>query len=265
MSLRKPVLSKVEGKVGIPSGHDWLPTDTQGYSMECGKCGEYISISDDKRWNRSIDAKCKGNGSRPGSILGKIKLHFAVVLTRLKSWARRRGYSARGDIVSKICRFFIVDSIVKACFAAESEYERTVEVENENLRMEMDLLQKTLTASEEKVSDLQMKANRHWHELDRKQDTILAKVAMVLNADMFTAAEDPPDNGNWAIMELDDEPGFHLVTGYCMLGGCELRYVTFNSRPAALLYGAVLDALGVKATSNTACSECYQEYMKDCI
>lgn len=41
--------------------HDFEPTDSQGYSMECTKCGRTISISEDEDWNKGLEEKCKGD------------------------------------------------------------------------------------------------------------------------------------------------------------------------------------------------------------
>ncbi|MDR0286820.1 MAG: hypothetical protein LBI03_03805 [Clostridiales bacterium] len=38
--------------------HDWQPTATQGYSMECSTCGEAISIYNSKTWYELIDQSC---------------------------------------------------------------------------------------------------------------------------------------------------------------------------------------------------------------
>lgn len=38
--------------------HDWEPTDSQGYSMECSKCGLAISIHQAESWNANLEADC---------------------------------------------------------------------------------------------------------------------------------------------------------------------------------------------------------------
>lgn len=35
--------------------HDWEPVDSQGYAMECARCGVYISI-ESSDWDKEIDA-----------------------------------------------------------------------------------------------------------------------------------------------------------------------------------------------------------------
>lgn len=39
--------------------HFWVATDSQGYSMECGVCGECIYI-EHSSWNELMDAECSG-------------------------------------------------------------------------------------------------------------------------------------------------------------------------------------------------------------
>lgn len=38
--------------------HEWESTDSQGYSMECVKCGEYIGLQDNENWNKHLNADC---------------------------------------------------------------------------------------------------------------------------------------------------------------------------------------------------------------
>lgn len=48
--------------------HDWEPADSQGYAMECARCGVYISI-ESSDWDKEIDANyhkpiIRGNRAR---------------------------------------------------------------------------------------------------------------------------------------------------------------------------------------------------------
>jgi len=38
--------------------HNWNPTDTQGYDMECSICGLYITIYDAESWDKHLDDIC---------------------------------------------------------------------------------------------------------------------------------------------------------------------------------------------------------------
>lgn len=41
------------------TAHEWEPTDSQGYSMQCSRCGESIYI-EHPSWDEKIDAPCRG-------------------------------------------------------------------------------------------------------------------------------------------------------------------------------------------------------------
>ncbi|MDF2879632.1 MAG: hypothetical protein K0R54_189 [Clostridiaceae bacterium] len=38
--------------------HEFEPTDSQGYSMECEKCGKPISIYEVEDWDKSLKEEC---------------------------------------------------------------------------------------------------------------------------------------------------------------------------------------------------------------
>ena len=38
--------------------HEWEPTDTQGYAMECTGCGKFISIDNGEEWDKSMHEEC---------------------------------------------------------------------------------------------------------------------------------------------------------------------------------------------------------------
>lgn len=58
---------------------------------------------------------------------------------------------------------------------------------------------------------------------------------------------------------------WEVVTEYCCLGGCDMGIYPFERERDALLFAALLTALGHKPSHNTACSDCYAEYMRDCV
>jgi len=39
--------------------HNWEPVDTQGYVMQCTKCGLQIHIHTPKQWDENIDGECR--------------------------------------------------------------------------------------------------------------------------------------------------------------------------------------------------------------
>ena len=58
-------------------------------------------------------------------------------------------------------------------------------------------------------------------------------------------------------------PGWEAVTSFCCLGGCDMDVYPFPSERDALLFAALLKAVGYQPPHNVACAECYQEYMSE--
>ena len=56
-----------------------------------------------------------------------------------------------------------------------------------------------------------------------------------------------------------DGKHWEVVTEYCCLGGCDMGIYSFDRERDALLFAALLSALGHKP------SACYAEYRKDCV
>ena len=54
-------------------------------------------------------------------------------------------------------------------------------------------------------------------------------------------------------------------TKICCQGGCDMDVYTFSSERDALLFSALLKALGYQPPHNVACPSCYREYREDCI
>lgn len=40
--------------------HNWVPTDNQGYAMECTKCSIFISYYENEEWNKQQSLPCEG-------------------------------------------------------------------------------------------------------------------------------------------------------------------------------------------------------------
>lgn len=47
----------------------------------------------------------------------------------------------------------------------------------------------------------------------------------------------------------------------CKLGGCEYNYIEFETMQTAYEYAYMLTQLGIALDTESACSECYAEYM----
>lgn len=57
--------------------------------------------------------------------------------------------------------------------------------------------------------------------------------------------------------------GWEVVTDYCCLGGCDMDVYSFRTEREALLYTALLNAVGYQPMHNIACRACYEEYEED--
>lgn len=67
------------------------------------------------------------------------------------------------------------------------------------------------------------------------------------------------------VQPTEDGRTWETVTATCCLGGCDMDVFTFRTQRDALLFSALLEAEGYRPRHNTACPECYAEYVKDCI
>lgn len=72
-------------------------------------------------------------------------------------------------------------------------------------------------------------------------------------------------SSHYSVCEVEDGSGWKVVTASCCLGGCDMDCYTFPVKRDALVFAVLLDAVGYEPPRNTACSTCYNEYMKDCI
>lgn len=72
-------------------------------------------------------------------------------------------------------------------------------------------------------------------------------------------------SARYAVQPTEDGLAWETVTEMCCLGGCDMGVYTFPTERDALLFSALLGAFGYCPPHNTACSDCYAEYMKDCI
>lgn len=70
------------------------------------------------------------------------------------------------------------------------------------------------------------------------------------------------DSPHFQVREAQDKSSWDVVTEQCCLGGCDLSIYTLPSERDALLYAAVLHAVGYRPPNNKACEACYEKYMK---
>lgn len=66
-----------------------------------------------------------------------------------------------------------------------------------------------------------------------------------------------------SVRRSESVPGWEAVTSFCCLGGCDMDVYPFPSERDALLFAALLKAVGYQPLHNVACAECYQEYMSE--
>lgn len=83
---------------------------------------------------------------------------------------------------------------------------------------------------------------------------VLKKTDEELRASVYCAVQPAENTCEW-----------ETVTERCCLGGCDMGVYTFPTEREALVFAALLEAIGYRPDHNTACSSCYAEYRKDCI
>lgn len=66
-----------------------------------------------------------------------------------------------------------------------------------------------------------------------------------------------------AVQPAEDTREWEAVTERCCLGGCDMGVYPFSTEREALVFSALLEAVGYRPDHNTACSSCYAEYRKD--
>ena len=64
------------------------------------------------------------------------------------------------------------------------------------------------------------------------------------------------------VMPLDSGSGWAVVREHCVLCGCGLETAPFRTERDALLYAALLQAVGYRPKNNLSCEQCYNEYVE---
>lgn len=67
----------------------------------------------------------------------------------------------------------------------------------------------------------------------------------------------------FSVRKSETGDGWETVAGFCCLGGCDMDVYPFQSERDALLFAALLKAVGYQSPHNIACEKCYQEYMSE--
>lgn len=97
--------------------------------------------------------------------------------------------------------------------------------------------------------------------LRRQKDDLRPSLARVLKK----TDEELRASIRCAVQPAEDTREWEAVTEQCCLGGCDMGIYAFSTEREALLFSALLEAAGYRPDHNTACSSCYDEYIKDCI
>lgn len=75
--------------------------------------------------------------------------------------------------------------------------------------------------------------------------------------------EELRESSQFSVRQSESGPGWETVTGFCCLGGCDMDVYRFRTGRDALLFAALLKAVGYHPPHNIACGQCYQEYMSE--
>ena len=105
------------------------------------------------------------------------------------------------------------------------------------------------------------KARAEKYELERMPTMIRDTLA-----DYFCMPVESLRKQAWThVRETESKDGWEVVTKHCCLGGCDMDVYTLPSERDALIFLAVLRAIGYRPPHNVACERCYAEYTKECI
>ncbi len=125
-----------------------------------------------------------------------------------------------------------------------------------------------------KVQELDL-ANQEINRLEYELQTIKSKLLVLSKGPdtqkrefagiLAQSNEELSASSRYSVYEAKDGSHWETVTEYCCLGGCEMGFYGFPTMRDALVFGALLHVIGYVPPSNIACSNCYNEYMKDCI
>ena len=66
-----------------------------------------------------------------------------------------------------------------------------------------------------------------------------------------------------SVRRSESVPGWEAVTSFCCLGGCDMDVYPFPSERDALLFAALLKAVGYQPPHNVACAKCENCYEID--
>lgn len=102
-------------------------------------------------------------------------------------------------------------------------------------------------------------ANRRICDLSKTPEELLREFADILALPDKTLE----DQSQFTVQKTEDDSRWETVTARCYLGGCDMNCYAFHTKRDALLFSALLKAIGYKPPRDTACHDCYSEYIKE--
>lgn len=119
-----------------------------------------------------------------------------------------------------------------------------------------------LKRSRQDVHYLQEELAQAWKRIFNLEK--LTQESNALFAEVFSQTDEELRTlRHFAVRQTGSGETWEVVTEHCCLSGCDLGVYTFSLEREALLYAALLRAVGFKPTHNVACSSCYAAYMRD--
>jgi len=97
------------------------------------------------------------------------------------------------------------------------------------------------------------------YELQKRPQELRNIISRIL----LMSDEELQKSSRFSVRRAESGPGWETASGFCCLGGCDMDVYPFPSKRDALLFAALLKAVGYQPPHNIACAECYQEYMSE--
>lgn len=128
-----------------------------------------------------------------------------------------------------------------------------------NLQSEIDAMNKEHFAEIEKIrlnyeNDLKENLRTNTENYRKKILGVLCKTDCELR-----------EISKFPIYKNDESNKWDMITGICSLGGCEYKWIEFDTEREALINSVIRKMFGDTVDLSSACQKCYTEYIKDCI
>ena len=129
-------------------------------------------------------------------------------------------------------------------------------------RSELESVRKQLHRAKLRTAHLENQfqaAQRRIQTLSLSAERLSVEFARILTASDADLKPEP----RFVVQESAGGAGWETVTARCCLGGCDMECFIFPSRRDALLFAALLKAIGFEPPKDIACPSCYQEYLQN--